>query len=111
MAARKLTDEQRREMGVRIKAQRHRAGLTRPELARKAGWSHESISAAELGNYGTSLPAIMDLIVALGCTWNDVLGPPAGGSGADADYEAGYRAGVGDAVAAVRALRRTNDEH
>ena len=73
----------------------------------RAAMAKHSAHILELAKVGPSFSLLCTLVTALECTWSDVLGAPPGANGANADWEAGYRAGLGDAAEALRNLAHT----
>lgn len=87
-----------------IRRTRERRGLTMADLDRRlTGKSGNTTRQIEGGHSAPSVAMLFKLARALDCNWTDLLGPPPSG-GEDAEWRAGYRAGVGDAVGAVRGL-------
>jgi transcriptional regulator with XRE-family HTH domain len=104
VAPRKPPDEVTRAISRALKTTREKRGLTAAELARRAGVTANAILHVEHAKSAPSLAVVFELVDALGCSWSDVLGPLPHAADGDGDYQAGYRAGVGDASAAVREL-------
>lgn len=99
-----LSAEERVRIGATIRRTRERRGMSAAVLARKAGLSDKAIWNIEVAKSGISIGALFDLARALNCTWTDLLGPAPSEDTDDAAWRSGYRAGVGDAAGAVRAL-------
>lgn len=104
MAPRGLSDDERRNIARRVRALRESREMTQKALAARAGVGNHTMSAVE-GGEGASLASLRDIAVALGATYDQLLGSPGGGDHhPGGDFEAGYRAGVADAMGAVRNL-------
>src|SRR5882672_10578091 len=103
MALRKLTEKQAEQVGAAITRTRELRGWGRPELARRAGTTQTNIHRMEHGvRGGLSISMVFTLAETLECSWRDVLGPEPGSDGSHStDWEAGFRAGLGEAHAAL----------
>lgn len=108
MAPRTLTDDEGRQIGAAIAQTREQIGWTRQRLATTAGTTVTNIHRMERGSRGGfSLSMLFTLVDAMGCSWREVLGPePSSDGGQSTDWEAGFRAGVSEAHAAVSSVRR-----
>jgi transcriptional regulator with XRE-family HTH domain len=109
LAPRTLTDDETQQIGDAIRQTRERRGLTRKELAERVGTTNTNIHRMEGGERGgVSLAMLFLLCEALDCSWREVLGPEPGSDGSHStDWEAGFRAGIGEAHAMVgRALEQ-----
>lgn len=109
MAHGKLTEAQLGQLGAALKRTRERRGLTGAGLDRLAGVADGVTSQVERGKSGMSLAVVFALAETLDCSWNELLGPPPGSNGEDPDWRAGYRAGVGDSIGALRDLADRHD--
>jgi len=108
MAHRNATEEQKAQVGVALRATRESRGITQKDLNRAIG--SQAVNQIEMGKTGVSLALLFTLAEALGCTWGEILGPePNSDGGRSADWEAGYRAGIGEAHAALSRLLRNGD--
>lgn len=110
MAPGKLPDAQLAQIGAALKLTRQRRGLSAAGLDRLVGASGTT-SQVERGRSGLSLALVFAYAAALDCSWNELLGPPPGDDGHDPDWQAGYRAGLGDAIGALRALLDHHGDH
>lgn len=63
-------------LGRKIKALRELNGLTQREVAERIGRGQAFVVCVEHGNSLVSLPILLRLCHALGCTPNDLLGWP-----------------------------------
>jgi transcriptional regulator with XRE-family HTH domain len=61
---------------ARLRELRERQGLSREELAHKAGTSEHSVTKLEIGSRAPSLELASRLAAALGCTVDSLLQPP-----------------------------------
>lgn len=97
------TPEQRAQIGTHLRATRELRGVTQKDLNRAIGG--QAVNQIEQGRAAPSMSLLFGLVEALGCTWSEVLGPePSSDGGRSADWEAGYRAGIGEAHAALSRL-------
>lgn len=96
-------------LGAALKRTRERRGLALKACAERIGMTHVGLKHIEAGRAGLSTAMLFRLARALECSWNDILGPPPSHSGDEPDWQAGYRAGVGDAVMATRKLLEAGD--
>lgn len=78
-----------RELETRVGAQRHAAGLTQAELARKAGLTRQTISAIEAGQYVPNTAVALRLAQALGCAVEDLFVLPETSQRVDAEFVGG----------------------
>lgn len=108
MAPRTLTDEEGRQVGMAITRTREQRGWSAEHLARVAGTTTTNIYRMERGERGGfSLSMLFTLVAAMECSWSEVLGPEPGSDGDQStEWEAGFRAGVGEAHAAVSSVMR-----
>lgn len=106
MAARKFPEENLRMLGIRVEIHREQRGWTRKELAGRLGISNESIHAVETARHSLSLEMLRQVAIALEVTYDDLLGSPVDGEDIEKDdvWESGRRAGVSDALHAIREI-------
>lgn len=107
MPPRKTTADESAQIRAAITATRERRGLSIADVDRLiAGALGRPDSGAvrqiTTGKSSPSVALLFDLARTLECTWTDLLGPPPTASDGDAEWQAGYRAGLGDALGAVR---------
>lgn len=108
MAPRTLSDEDAQRIGAAIMRTRERLGWGRRELADNAGTTVTNIHRMEGGERGgMSIAMVFTLVGVMGVSWREVLGAEPGTDGTHStDWEAGFRAGVGEAHAAVSGIMR-----
>ena len=108
MAPRTLSDGEAQQIGAALKATRERIGWTPPELAERAGTTTTNIHRMERGERGGfSLSMLFALVAAMDCSWREVLGAEPGSDGDHStEWEAGFRAGLGEAHAAISSVMR-----
>src|SRR5262245_51433813 len=106
MAPRSLPAKYGAQVSAGLRATREARGLNRSQLDRLAG-VNGLVHQVEKRATGMSVATLFALVEALGCTWGEVLGPEPGlgGERRTADWEAGFRAGLGEAHAAVARVR------
>jgi len=108
MAHRDPTPGQKAQVAAALRATREKRGLSQKELNAIVG-SHV-VNQIESRRSGMSMSTLFAVVEALGCTWGEVLGPePNSDGGRSADWEAGYRAGIGEAHAALSRLMRNGE--
>ena len=98
-----MPDELHRLFAARLRDRRLTAGLAQAELAEHTEVSTEFVSRLERGKTFPSVPTLMRLCDALGCTPNDLLLPDR--TGADAWERLRDRLAVARPAAAREALR------
>jgi XRE family transcriptional regulator, regulator of sulfur utilization len=104
----KATDAERAQIAAAVKRTRERRGLTQVDVDRLVGASGSLTGQIERGRTSPSAAVLFKLARALDCSWSDLLGELPGRHGS-AEWDAGYRAGVGDGVAALRGLLDNGD--
>jgi transcriptional regulator with XRE-family HTH domain len=108
VAPRTLTREEGQQIASAITRTREQRGWSRRELAEHAGTTLTNVHRMEGGHRGgMSISMVFTLVQALECSWREVLGAEPGSDGDHStDYEAGFRAGVGESHGALSDLMK-----
>lgn len=107
--ARRTDPEAAAQIAEAVKRTRKRRELSTGALGKMIGAGSRTIWNIEEGG-GLSVAMLFELARVLECSWTDLLGPVPGIPDGEGDWNAGYRAGVGDALVSVRGLMERNGD-
>lgn len=99
--------EWNKRIGERIQAAREARELDRGAFSRLSGVGLGHLHAIETRGQGASLVVLRQITTALACDWETLLGPAQSSNGDKqrlSEYDLGRRAGLVDALSAVRDL-------